>query len=55
MEIENAIFQDQESFGKRGDFQNIYGKVLDICLDQKIIKYIVENSIFLFLWVSKCN
>ena len=32
MEIENAIFQDLERFGKE-DFQNSYGKVLDFCFD----------------------
>ena len=45
MEIENAIFQDLQSFGKcnlpgpakfwkREDFQNGLGKVLDLCLEQ---------------------
>ena len=34
MEIDNAIFHDLESFGKREVFQNGYGKVLDICLGQ---------------------
>ena len=29
MEIENAIFQDLESFGKERSFQNGDGKVLD--------------------------
>ena len=28
MEIDNAILQDLESFGKREGFQNGYGKVL---------------------------
>ena len=84
MEIENAIFQDLESFGKKRSFQNGYGRVLHFCLEQsknvlkrvqlcvvvtpsmlclfillfmvqniihqKIIRYIVENSVFLLLW-----
>ena len=29
MEIENAIFQDLENFGKERSFQNGCGKVLD--------------------------
>ena len=29
LEIDNAIFQELESFGKREVFQNVYGKVLD--------------------------
>ena len=28
-EIENAIFQDLESFGTREDFQSGYGKILN--------------------------
>ena len=32
IEIDNAVFQDLESFGKREDFQTGYGKVLDFCL-----------------------
>ena len=32
LEIDNAILQDLESFGKREVFQNGYGKVLDFCL-----------------------
>ena len=32
MEIDNAILQDLESFGKREVFQNGYGNVLDFCL-----------------------
>ena len=38
MEIENAIVQDLESFGKREVFQNGYGRVFDFCL-QKLQKY----------------
>ena len=34
MEIDNAIFQDLERFGRRGVFQNGYGKVLGFCLGQ---------------------
>ena len=33
MEIENAIFQDLESFG-REYFQKGYGTVLDFCLEK---------------------
>ena len=33
MEIENAIFSDLESFG-REDFQKVFGKVLDFCLER---------------------
>ena len=32
MEIDNAIFQDLESFRKRETFQNCYVKFLDFCL-----------------------
>ena len=34
MEIEIAIFQDLESFGKERIFYNGYGKVLDFCLEK---------------------
>ena len=33
MEIENAIFQDLESFGKEIIFYNGYGKVLKFCFE----------------------
>ena len=32
MEIDDAIFQNLESFGKREVFQVGYGKVMDFCL-----------------------
>ena len=32
MEIDNAFFQELESFRKREVFQNCYGKVLDFCV-----------------------
>ena len=31
MEIDNAVFQDLGSFGKREVFQKVCGKVLDFC------------------------
>ena len=31
VEIDNAIFQDLDSFGKRGVFQHGCGNVLDFC------------------------
>ena len=34
MEIDNAIFQDLESFGKREIFQTGYGIVLEYCLGE---------------------
>ena len=34
MEIDNAIYQDLERFGKREASQNCRGKVLDFCLGQ---------------------
>ena len=34
MEIENAIFQDLESFGKEMIFKNHYGKLLDFCSEK---------------------
>ena len=34
MEIENAIFQDLQSFWKRDKFYIGYGKVLDFCLEK---------------------
>ena len=32
MKIDNAIFQDLESFGEKKLFENGYGQVLDFCL-----------------------
>ena len=34
MEIENAIFQDLENFGKEMIFKNGYVKVLGLCLEK---------------------
>ena len=34
LEIDNAIFQDMENFGKGEVFQNGYGKVLVFCLEK---------------------
>ena len=34
MEIENAVFQGLESFGKERLFQNGYGQVLDSCSEK---------------------
>ena len=34
MEIENAIFQDLESFGKEMIFYSGYGKGLDFCMEK---------------------
>ena len=34
MKIENAIFQDMESFGKEMIFYNSSGKVLEFCLEK---------------------
>ena len=42
MEIDNTIFQDLESFGKRDVFQIFHGKVLDFCVG-KFAKFCFES------------
>ena len=45
MGIDNAIFQDLESFRKREVFRNGYGKVLDVCLEQSLPKFTISTAV----------
>ena len=57
MEIDNAIFQDLKSFGKRKVFQNGYGSVLDFCFGKfkNTLKWIKLSVILSTVYIMFVN